>query len=108
MLDRRLGAARWAVDFGPLVVFWAVDLAVGLRAAIAASVLFIVFDSLWRWRRGRPFTRLYLLASALTVAFGAFDLLSATPFMLKYEAVITNIATAIAFVVGARGPKAMI
>jgi hypothetical protein len=35
-------------------------------------------------------------------------LLSATPFMLKYEAVITNAFTGIAFVAGARGPRPLV
>ena len=40
--------------------------------------------------------------------FGSIDLFAQTPFMLKYEAVITNIVTGIAFVAGARGAKPML
>jgi intracellular septation protein A len=104
-----LGALRWVLaDFGPLLMFWALDLSFGLKPAIAGSVLFIVGDSLWRWRRRLKFTRVYVLASTLTVVFGGVDLLSATPFMLKYEAVITNAFTGFAFVAGARGPRPLI
>ena len=109
MLDQVLGAARWVMaDFGPLVVFWILYLAVGIKAAIAGSVVFILGDSLWRWRRGLAFTRIYLLTSGLTVVFGAVDLLSATPFMLKYESVVTNVVTGLAFVAGARGPRPIV
>jgi uncharacterized membrane protein len=44
----------------------------------------------------------------LAIVFGTIDLLSQAPFMLKYEAVITNIATGIAFVLGSRGEKPML
>jgi len=104
-----LGMIRWVIaDFGPLLMFWGLDLAFGLKPAIAGSVLFILGDSLWRWRKGLPFTRLYVLSAVLTVVFGGVDLLSVTPFMLKYEAVITNAFIGAAFVAGARGPRPMI
>jgi len=52
------GALRWILaDFGPLLIFWALNLTVGLKPAIAGSMLFILADSLWRWRRGITFTR---------------------------------------------------
>ena len=76
-----------------------------VKAAIAGSVVVIVIDSLWRWWRGLEFTRLYILTSGLTVGFGAIDLVSATPFMLKYEAVITNIVIGLMLVAGARGSR---
>ncbi len=100
---------RWVLaDFGPLLMFWGLDLAFGLKPAIAGSVLFILADGLWRRHRRLPVTRIYILTSVLTVVFGSVDLLSATPFMLKYEAVITNAFTGLAFVAGARGPRPLI
>jgi intracellular septation protein A len=109
MRDKLFGAARWVLaDFGPLVVFWILVLAAGIKSAIAGSVLFILSDALWRWRRGLTFTRIYLLTSGLTVVFGAVDLLSATPFMLKYESVVTNVVTGFAFVACARGPRPIV
>jgi intracellular septation protein A len=95
-------------EFGPLLVFWVLAYLFGTKAAIAGSVLFIVADVTRRRISGIAFTRIYVLASGLTVMFGAVDLLATTPFMLKYEAVVTNLATGIAFVIGARGPKPMI
>jgi intracellular septation protein A len=104
-----VAALRWVLaDFGPLLAFWILDLSFGLKPAIAGAVLFILADSLWRWHRRLPVTRVYVLASTLTVVFGGVDLLSATPFMLKYEAVITNTFTALAFVAGARGSRPLI
>jgi intracellular septation protein A len=95
-------------DFGPLLMFWVLNLSFGLKPAIAGSVLYILGSGLWRWRRGLPFTRIYVLTSILTVLFGGVDLLSATPFMLKYEAVITNAFTGFAFVAGARKPRPLV
>jgi intracellular septation protein A len=103
----RLGAVlRFAIaEFGPLIVFWGLALTLGTKAAILGSILFILVDAGWRWRKGLAFTRLYLLVSALTLTFGLIDLWATSPFMLKYEAVVTNVATGLAFVGGALGEK---
>ncbi len=109
MLDRLTGAIRWVIaGFGPLIVFWGLDLGFGLKPAIAGSVVYIVVDSLWRWWRSLPFTRLHVLISGLTLVFGAIDLVSDTPFMLKYEAVITNIVIGLIFVADARGSRPIV
>jgi intracellular septation protein A len=95
-------------DFGPLIAFWAFYVPFGIRAAIGATVAYVIADFAYRLRYGRRFTRIYLLSSSLAVIFGAIDLLAATPFMLRYEAVVTNVATGIFFVFGARGAKPLI
>lgn len=101
--------ARFALrEFGPLIAFWAVNWIFGIKIAIVVSLAVIVGESLWRWRRGEGFTRLYLLISGLTLAFGAIDLSITTPFLIKYEAAVTNIVVGAAFVIGAFGEKPMI
>lgn len=95
-------------EFGPLLVFWVLALTFGTKAAIAGSVVFIIADAIWHYRRGNRPTRLYIFSSTLTVMFGAIDLFAVTPFMLKYESVLTNVATGAAFVIGARGAKPML
>ena len=105
-MTKLVAVARFALaEFGPLIVFWLVALTLGVKAAILGSIVFILADAVWRWRKGLAFTRLYLLVSALTLTFGFVDLVSTSPFMLKYEAAVSNIATGIAFVVGALGEK---
>jgi intracellular septation protein A len=107
--DRIVPPIRFALaEFGPLIGFWLLAATLGTKAAIAGSVIIIIADALWRRHRGLAFTRIYLLTSGLTLVFGAVDLMSATPFMLKYESVITNAVTGIVFVAGAYGPKSMI
>jgi intracellular septation protein A len=109
MLNRLVGMLRWVLaEFGPLVVFWILDFGFGIKVAIAGSIAFILADGAWRWWKGLAFTRIYLLISVLTLVFGSIDLLSATPFMLKYEAIITNLVTGGFFVLGARGPRPII
>ena len=101
--------ARFIVaEFGPLIVFWALAATLGVKPAIAGSILAIAVDAAWRRRKGLAFTRLYLLTSGLTLVFGLIDLASTSPFMLKYEAVVTNVATGLAFVAGALGEKPII
>jgi len=54
VLNRLMGTTRWALaECGPLIAFWALTPTLGLRAGIAAgAVLFIMGDSVWRWRKG--------------------------------------------------------
>jgi intracellular septation protein A len=109
ILSRIAPALRFLItEFGPLIVFWALALTLGVKAAIAGSVAYILVDAAWRYRRSLPVTRLYIFSSALTVMFGTIDLFAVTPFMLKYESVLTNLATGAAFVIGARGAKPML
>ncbi len=109
MMKRSVTVARYILaEFGPLIVFWVLAATAGIRIAIAGSIAAIACETGWRLYRGIPFTRLYLLVSFLTVAFGIIDLLAANPFMLKYEAVVTNVATGLAFVLGAGGARPML
>src|SRR5271156_5708410 len=108
-MTKLAAVARFALaEFGPLIVFWLLALTLGVKPAILGSIVFIVADAVWRWRKGLKFTRLYLLVSALTLIFGFVDLISTSPFMLKYEAAVSNVVTGIAFVVGALGEKPII
>ncbi len=108
-MRRLIAVGRWALaEFGPLIVFWALALTLGVKPAIGGSIVFILGDAAWRWRKGLAFTRLYLLVSVLTLVFGGIDLVSTSPFMLKYEAAITNVVTGFAFVAGALGQKPII
>jgi intracellular septation protein A len=101
--------ARFIVaEFGPLIVFWALAATLGVKPAIAGSILAIAIDAAWRHRKGLAFTRLYLLTSGLTLVFGLIDLASTSPFMLKYEAAVTNVATGLASVAGALCEKPII
>jgi intracellular septation protein A len=108
-MSKLMAVARFAAaEFGPLIVFWTLVATLGVKPAILGSIMFIAGDALWRWRKRLKFTRLYVLVSALTLIFGLVDLVSTSPFMLKYEAAVSNAATGIAFVIGALGQKPII
>ena len=108
-MDRLKSVARFVLaEFGPLIVFWSLALTSGMKAAIAGAIVAILIDSGLRLYRRQPFTRLYLVVTTLTLAFGAVDLWVATPFLLVYEAPITNLLTGAAFVFGAFGEKPMV
>ena len=108
-MRRVLEFLRYIVmEFGGLIVFWITLYSFGIKPAIAATIVFVSLDGLYRWRRRLPVTRIYVLTSTLAIVFGTIDLYAANPFMIKYEAVVTNTAVALFFVAGARGEKPLI
>jgi intracellular septation protein A len=92
-----------AFDFGGMIFFYLLLYMVGLKAAIAGTLVFLVADVVRRRLQGSGFPRIYVLTSAMAVGFGLIDLLARTPFMIKYEAVITSLVLAAMFAAGARG-----
>jgi intracellular septation protein A len=96
------------LELGPLAIFWGLMWTVDLKIAIAVGVVLLLGDAAFRYWRGMPITKLYVLSGVLTVAFGAVDLWAETPFMLKYEDVITSLVIACVLGWGARGEKSMI
>ena len=92
-----------AYDFGGIIVFYLLMWLVGLKAAIAGTLVFVLFD-IWRRRRQRlGFPRLYVLTTGMAIVFGVVDLASKTPFMLKYEGAVSTFVVAVTFALGARG-----
>jgi uncharacterized membrane protein len=89
--------------FAPLIVFYGLDWTLGLRTAIASTVVFMIADVWRRKRKGETLPRIYVLTAVLTVGFGLIDLQLTTPLMLNYEPVATNLAIAVFFAAGARG-----
>ena len=53
-------------------------------------------------------SQVWLFANGLVVVFGGVDLYAATPFMLRYEPVVTNVLTGVVFAAGAFGEKPVI
>ena len=92
-----------AADFGGLIVFYALLWTLGLKAAIAGTIIFLCFDVIRRHRAKLGFPRIYILSGALAVVFGVIDLVSTSPFMIKYEAVVSSLAVGAMFAAGARG-----
>ena len=103
---RKLARAS-AFDFGGMIVFYVLLYTVGLKAAIAGTIVFLVADVVRHKIAKLGFPKIYILSSAMALGFGLVDLLAKTPFMIKYEAVITSLVLAGMFAFGARG-KSMI
>ena len=92
-----------AYDFGGIVTFYALYATVGLKAAIAGTLVFVVVDIGRRRHYGIGFPRLYVLTTTLAIVFGLVDLAAKTPFMLKYEWAVSALLVGIFFALGARG-----
>jgi intracellular septation protein A len=106
MLFKRLSVLFF--EFATLILFWAVYWPFGIKPAIAAVVVYVIADAIRRRVQHVAFTRLYILVTTLTIVFVAFDLIVATPFMIQYEAVITNFILGGAFVAGSQGARPML
>ncbi len=94
-------------EFGGAILFWIVLRQFGLKPAIAATMLFVLVDGARRLLRGRRFTKVWMLSNTLVLICGVIDLRATGPFMIRYEAVLTNLVTGIVFLIGAFGKKPM-
>ncbi|MCG4259540.1 septation protein IspZ [Acetobacter senegalensis] len=95
--------SRILLDFGSLLVFWVLASFYSVRIAIAGTFVFILCDGLHRYLGKRTFPRLWIISNTLAIVFGVIDLISITPFMIRYEGVLTNLIIALSFAVGAFG-----
>lgn len=108
-MSRVLDTLKFIVtQFGTLALFYVLLYTVGLKAAIGGAVIFVAIDGARRLLRKEAFPKLYILTSLLTFVFGGIDLVAQTPFMIKYEAVITNAVLAAIFAFSIRGAKPML
>lgn len=104
-----LGMLRFAIEnFGPVIVFMLLSRMFGTKIAIGGTVAYTVLDIGHRLWKKQRFTTLYLMSAGMTVGFGIIDLLASTPFMLRFEPVITNLVSAGVFVYGAFGKPSMV
>lgn len=104
-----LGKLRYAfAEFGSMIVFVIGLYGFGIKPAIVATIVWIVGDAIQRAVRRLGFPQVWLFANGLVVVFGGVDLYAATPFMLRYEPVVTNALTGLVFAAGAFGEKPVI
>ncbi len=94
-------------EFGGAILFWIVLRRFGLKAAILATILFVLVDGARRLLRRLPISKIWALSNALVLVCGLIDLRAASPFMIRYEAVLTNLITGTVFLIGAFGKKPM-
>ncbi len=94
-------------EFGGAILFWIVLRQFGLKPAIVATMLFVLIDGARRRLRRLPITKIWMLSNTLVLICGVIDLRAASPFMIRYEAVLTNLVTGTVFLIGAFGRKPM-
>lgn len=80
-----------AKNFGPLIVFWAIQYFAGLKIAIAASMLTAVGEFIYLKTRQQKPTPFLIFSTALALVFGVLDLWLTTPIFFKFEAGLTNL-----------------
>jgi intracellular septation protein A len=94
-------------ELGTMVMFYLLLYTLGLKAAIAGSLVYLILDGIRRHVRKIGYPQLYILTSVLTFLFGGIDLMAETPFMIKYEAVVTSLVVAASFGASALTAKPM-
>lgn len=97
-----------AENLGPMIVFIILSRLFGTKLAIAGTILYCLLDIARRYWKKLGFPKLYLFSTAMTVGFGAIDLLSNEPFMLRFEPAISNFITFALFVYGSAGKRSLI
>ncbi|MFT9026412.1 hypothetical protein [Acetobacter indonesiensis] len=107
-MARSFPLAKIMLEAGSLLVFWVLASLFSLRVAIAGTLVFIIWDAVRRYRNGRSFPRLWIIINTLAILFGVIDLISISPFLLPYEAVLTNLITAVCFTVSAFGSTSLV
>ncbi len=109
MLRRAYTVAKYVVtEFGGIAIFYLLDWRYGIKTAIAGTLVFLAFDVARRLIGRIGFDKLYLFSNGLVVVFGAIDLYSKSPFMLRFEGPITNFGIGLVFAAGAFGRKPLI
>ena len=91
-----------------MIVFIAVSHFFGTKAAIASSMVVIALGIADRVMRKRRFETLFIVSAVQTLVFGGIDLVSDQPFMLRFEAVISNLVTAGVFLGSLFRPTSMV
>lgn len=85
------------LNFGPLIVFYAVNHFYGLRTAIITSIAVAIIEVIYMILKKKTITGFFKFTVVVTLIFGILDLFVATPVFFQYEPTLTNIITGIYF-----------
>ena len=99
---------RLIETFGGLILFYGAMWLWGTKAAIAATLVYVLADGTSRLIRRKPIELMWWMVNGLALAFGVIDLAARTPFMIRYEGVMTNVVVGLFFIAGARGERPML
>ena len=88
--EKLRGLLKFAFNnFGPVIVFYAVNHFYGLKPAIAVSTIFSVGEIAYKIRKGQKITGMFKFTALITLVFGAVDLYAQQSFLFKYESAVT-------------------
>jgi intracellular septation protein A len=104
-----IGIVRWILrDFGPLIVFYGTNHFFGFVPAIVAGMVWAVGDVAYVKITGQKVSAFLWFSSVVTLGFGVVDLYVQGPFLLRYEAVLSNVVTGVFFGLTLRADKTII
>lgn len=95
-------------NFGPLIIFYFANHFWGLKAAIAASLIYSVAEIVQQKIKREPITPFFIFSASTSVLFGAIDLYLPQSVLFNYEPSFTNVITGIFFIVGAFNKKPLL
>ena len=97
------------IDFLPMIVFLLVESFFSEKEAMLASIIAILIFFLIYKINKILISKIFYLISGLTIIFGIIDILSGgSPFLLKYESVITNFVTGLFFLLSIKNNGSII
>jgi intracellular septation protein A len=103
------GLLAWVLrDFGPLIVFYATNHFFGFVPAIIATMVWSVGDVALVKLKKEKVSAFLKFSIAVSLGFGLVDLYFKGPFLFRYEAVLSNVVTAVFFGLTLRGEKSII
>ena len=78
-------------NFGPVIVFYAVNHFYGLKPAIAVSTSYSVGEIAYKVRKRQKITGIFKFTAIITLVFGVIDLYAQQSFLFKYESAASNV-----------------
>ena len=97
-----------ARDFGPLVAFWVANRFLGFVPALALSMAWALVDVVLLKARKKEISAFLKFSIGVTILFGGVDIWMRGPFLVRYEAVMTNVATGVFFAMTLRRDRTII
>jgi len=96
------------LNFGPLIVFYAINKFFDFKIAVICSIAFVGFEFLYLRIAKKPISSFFIFSSLLVVVFGLLDIFLAQAFFFKLEAGILNLISAAYFALSLFRPKSII
>nr|WP_298796847.1 hypothetical protein [uncultured Acetobacter sp.] len=107
-MNRQSMLKNLVLEVGGLLLFWGLSALGWGRYATMAALAFVVVDAVRRWRNKLGFPRVWCLFNGLVLALALPDFVLTQQTLERYEPILTNLAIALMFAIGALGKKPLI